>query len=156
MVESAFSIKAMVRGYHIYRDIWTAVVVTLSKRAIQCCRSFRCRCGEGRHYCRPRSGGRYVVSFSDSGPLVSGRVQRFSPIAVKSHLVNAAAPLDTGTAYKTCYDVTISPPIQNFAVLIFAAANLSAKNAKVCTMQKFPAIRYIDCWSSCMRAGVHK
>ena len=26
MVESAFSVEAMVRGYHIYRDIWTAIV----------------------------------------------------------------------------------------------------------------------------------
>ena len=25
-VESAFSVEAMVRGYHIYSDIWTAVV----------------------------------------------------------------------------------------------------------------------------------
>ena len=31
--------------------------------------------------------------------------------------------------------------IQTFALLIFAAADLSAKNAKVCTMRKFPAIR---------------
>ena len=30
--------------------------------------------------------------------------------------------------------------VHNFAVLIFAAADLSAKNVKVCTMRKFPAI----------------
>ena len=34
--------------------------------------------------------------------------------------------------------------VHNFAVLIFAAADLSAKNAKVCTMRKFPAIWYMD------------
>ena len=32
--------------------------------------------------------------------------------------------------------------VQTFVVLILAAANLSAKNAKFCTMQKFPAMRY--------------
>ena len=32
--------------------------------------------------------------------------------------------------------------IQNFTVLIFASADLFAKNTKVCTMRKFPAIRY--------------
>ena len=42
------------------------------------------------------------------------------------------------------YDVPISPPIQNFAVLIFAAADLSEKYAKFCTMRKFPTIRDIS------------
>ena len=38
-----------------------------------------------------------------------------------------------------CY-VTILLPIKNFVVLIFTAANLSPKNAKVCTMWNFPFV----------------
>ena len=34
------------------------------------------------------------------------------------------------------HDVNISPPIQSFVVLIFAATDLSAKTAKFCTMRK--------------------
>ena len=55
VVESAFSVEAMVRGYHICRDVWTAVV-----NEELCCRrepfnAFHCHCGEGNHHCRPRS-----------------------------------------------------------------------------------------------------
>ena len=36
--------------------------------------------------------------------------------------------------YALYYAITLPPPIQFFAVLIFTAADLSAKNAKFCTM----------------------
>ena len=32
--------------------------------------------------------------------------------------------------HRVCYDITISPFIQNFVVLFFVASNLSAKNVK--------------------------
>ena len=41
----------------------------------------------------------------------------------------------------TCHDVTIFLLIQNFMILIFAAADLSAKKCKILHHVKFPAIQ---------------
>ena len=73
------------------------------------------------------------VSFSNSCPLVSGiESSGFLPIVVKHQLVNAERSV---LLYcNACHDVTTSPPIQKFAVLIFVAANLSAKSVKFGTM----------------------
>ena len=38
--------------------------------------------------------------------------------------------------------LAILQPICNFTVLIFVAADLSAKNTKFCTMREFPTIHY--------------
>jgi hypothetical protein len=58
---------------------------------------------------------------------------------------------------------TFSPPIEDFAVLIFTAPSLSVKNAKFCTVRKFPAIRYLlhvhytlsNKLGTCMSISVH-
>ena len=41
-----------------------------------------------------------------------------------------------------CYDITISPPIQKFAIIIFVAADLLRK-CEICTMRKFPTVRHL-------------
>ena len=80
VVESAFSIETMVRGYHIYRDFWTSVV-NEELRCLACslCVNFVylplfADCFDA-VVVAASFASRMVagVSFSDSGPLVSGR-----------------------------------------------------------------------------------
>ena len=80
MVESAFSIEAMVRGYLIYRDFWTSVV-NEELRCLACSSCvnfvylpFFADCFDAKVVAASFASRMVArVSFSDSGPLVSGR-----------------------------------------------------------------------------------
>ena len=80
MVEFAFSMEAMVRGYHIYRDIWTAVVnEELHCLACSSCVNFAylpllANCFDAVAVVASFTSRTIAgVNFSDSGSLVSGR-----------------------------------------------------------------------------------
>ena len=74
--ESGCSVEAMLRGYHIYRDMRTAEV----NEELRCQREplmrliLRCHCGEGKHCCRPRSEKDIVYL------LVVSQKDRYNPV----------------------------------------------------------------------------
>ena len=80
VVESAFSIEAMVRGYLIYRDFWTSVV-NEELRCLACssCVNFMYLPFFADYFDAVAVAASFTsrmvarVSFSDSGPLVLGR-----------------------------------------------------------------------------------
>ena len=87
MVESAFSVEAMARGYHIYRDIWTAVVnEELRCFACSSCVNFVylplfADCFDAVAVAASYViGGQFLRQWSAG---IGKRVQRFSPILVK-------------------------------------------------------------------------
>ena len=80
-----------------------------------------------------------VCTRASAIPYYSGKlslVQTFAELLVNPnfHQVHDLSP---------CVRTYVTYSIQNYVVLIFEVADLSAKNMKVCTMRKFPAVRYL-------------
>jgi hypothetical protein len=85
-----------------------------------------------------RHSGEPHIPYSGKFSLVQIFVELHVSLSEEIFMVFVPSHIETTPTSIDCtYDITFS---SDFAVLIFAVPNLSAKNAKFCTMRKFPAI----------------
>ena len=122
----SFSVEATVRGCHTYKDTWAAVV--------------------GEELPCQREVGNRVNTFTvaagltetDRDPLGAGRTSTIDlEIAIEGHLgvANQTAPRVKILAYRKFTG-------SKFRSSYFRETSLGTKSAKICTMRKFPAVRY--------------
>ena len=132
----SFSVQAMVRGYHVYKDIWDAVVGE----------EFPCRCKNGNRV------DPFAVAIV-RGNTVIGHVLR-KILSIYSLYFAEMVPSFAVRRVPNGSLVTIALstfpggrlPVQNFMQLKFRTQNFrtflyGAKYVKICTDPKFPAIR---------------
>ena len=128
---ASFSVEAMVRGYHIYKDIWTAVVGE----------EFPCKRETGNTF------DLFAVAVMRGDTIVIGHVPRKISFICSLFLRrdweghSTLKPLQS-----SCTETLLAPhtvaacAVQIFAAFIFEYGANIRNIKKNCTIQKFPAI----------------
>ena len=134
---ASFEIEAMVRGYHIYKNVWSAVIDE----------EFPCKREDGNCF------DPFAVSVCN-GDIVIGHVPR-KISSVCSLYIRRGGEIHCRVTGSRCFSADLEQggleaPILNlrtrglnFRSLNFRMLTLHTNYTKISTIRKFPAIRYI-------------